>query len=572
MFDSEYLLETIARNRKKRPESSDFISKLRIDISKANLGSNTENDDKYSQDHKTLTKVASPKTKRPINLSGPDTPYANTHAKHKTDALRRSSHSIKFTNAIKERLSAFSSARSLKALNNKPARLSNSSSAASGQYPDNMPLVVQPFIDLPPKVYSFKDSSLGSQSISKKGSNQSVGGQSHKSINSGSFDQSRELEKKLNLSSQANKTEFELFKQSLRFESMTLDLFTEIRNSSQAIGVDCIDEEVQYYDKDEVKNDVKIQNDDKINDACAKLSVPVGRHSMGYFDLSLIEEASHLYEQTPNNGLSPINPSKTALYSNDNFTHLAEKNDHLVKKTYNTIKSLEGKSSKKELKTFVYKMHNSETSSSPEALPPSPDIRRPDNQIDYEDGSRYTGDIQLGKRHGFGVLIMADNSKMEGDWKNNIIHGEGRLYYLSGRLAYEGCFKHGQLNGHGVMYAEDYNHKPGGPKVLSEPPRVSHNSCTDYTVLDYQNLNKTFEHWTNFEGCFQDDMKTGIGVMEMKNGDIFMGEFDNDMANGPGSYQTVRGVKFLGIWRDNFLVYELMLPSGMQTDKTKLTF
>lgn len=561
MFDSEYLLETVARNRKKKPDNSDFISKLRIDLEKAaNFGQGGK-EEKSMDENKYSINLISPKSKKRKPSSRPDTPYVNSTKSLKKDGLRRSSNSIKFTEAIKEKLAAFSSARSLKALPNKSAKLSNSSSVVSGLYQDQGPSV-QPFLESS-KVFSFKDSSLGSKSISKKGSNQSLGAQSHKSLNSGSFDQSRELERKLNLSSQANKNEFEMFKQSLRFESPTLDLFAEIKQSNKQIGYDCIDEEVQFFDRSEKRDqdqEIELMRDELGTKPCGL--VP--------FDLSLIEEASHNYEQTPNNLLSPAHNDKTRTREGS-LTNLAEREETTVRRTQNTLRSLEIPPSK-ELKTFVYRMKVAEDAMNLNDLTDSPEKPQKTNQIDYEDGSRYTGAIEEGKRHGVGALILPDKSKMEGDWRNDILHGEGRLYYASGRLAYEGYFKQGQLNGHGVMYAEDCSQKSLGARGQVENPPKSQNSYTDYKVLDYQNLNKTFEHWSNFEGCFQDDMKTGIGIMEMRNGDIFMGEFANDMANGPGSYQTNRGVKFLGVWRDNYLVYELMLPSGMQTDKTKLTF
>ena len=43
----------------------------------------------------------------------------------------------------------------------------------------------------------------------------------------------------------------------------------------------------------------------------------------------------------------------------------------------------------------------------------------------------------------------------DGDWLNNKMHGLGRLYYQSDKLAYEGYWKEGKFNGKGTLYNED---------------------------------------------------------------------------------------------------------------------
>lgn len=40
----------------------------------------------------------------------------------------------------------------------------------------------------------------------------------------------------------------------------------------------------------------------------------------------------------------------------------------------------------------------------------------------------------------------------DGDWVNNMMTGQGKLYYHSGRLAYEGDWIDDNFNGFGVLY------------------------------------------------------------------------------------------------------------------------
>lgn len=567
MFDSEYLLETVARNRRKKTEGLEPKSKLLIDIEKAcrnHLGTESQRLD-------TGASFLSAKPFKNKQLwskpCSPASPSPHDNDLQVLAPLRRSSNSIKFTKAIKERLAAFNSARSLKALPPKNSKTNSSQGSHIGQTDNYSIPHLCSVPDLQSKTAAFKDSSLGSKSISKKGSNLSGGGFSYKSFNSknsGSFDQSRELEKKLNLSTQANKSEFEMFKQSLKIESTNLDLFAEIK-SSHRLGVDCIDDEIQYVEALEKNKEITMP-------APVDAKLPIKEDSREEkIGLSLIEEASHFHEQTPNNVLSPSNRNK--ILENEefdvNFT-LERDLDKVPAASNQREASSDHLTQQAKLKTFIYKLHSSRWPQQPADDHGDSGIKS--NQIVYEDDSRYVGNIEDGKRHGFGHLVLPDGSRLEGDWKNDVLEGEGRLFYSSGKLAYEGSFKEGQFHGHGVMYSEQFDQRQGNAKSFSGDRIQSVKSQTDHRVLDYQNLNATFEEWMTFEGCFELDVKSGIGIMEMSNGDVFMGEFLNDKANGPGSYQTARGVKFLGIWRENYLVYELMLPAGLQTDKTKLTF
>ena len=70
----------------------------------------------------------------------------------------------------------------------------------------------------------------------------------------------------------------------------------------------------------------------------------------------------------------------------------------------------------------------------------------------YKDGSVYNG-YKLGdKKHGYGELLLPNGSKYEGDWKNDLMNGIGKLYYDNGELAYDGGFCDNKVDGFGIMY------------------------------------------------------------------------------------------------------------------------
>jgi hypothetical protein len=47
----------------------------------------------------------------------------------------------------------------------------------------------------------------------------------------------------------------------------------------------------------------------------------------------------------------------------------------------------------------------------------------------YARGGRYEGGFEHGVRCGHGLLRLADGSSYEGDWRDDLFHGIGNLYY-----------------------------------------------------------------------------------------------------------------------------------------------
>lgn len=161
----------------------------------------------------------------------------------------------------------------------------------------------------------------------------------------------------------------------------------------------------------------------------------------------------------------------------------------------------------------------------------------------YSDGSVYKGYKLRSKKHGYGILILSNGSRYEGDWLNDVMSGIGKLFYDSGVLAYDGGFLNNKVDGHGIMFNE---HQVDSSQI-------------DENVKYFRDLTQIGDAWRSFEGTFSKDMKHGIGKWSLQNGDTFMGEFVDDKAEGRGTYtlnlaETENFEKIAGLWRGNKMI------------------
>ena len=174
----------------------------------------------------------------------------------------------------------------------------------------------------------------------------------------------------------------------------------------------------------------------------------------------------------------------------------------------------------------------------------------------YQDGSTYIGYKLNSKKHGKGTLILANGSRYEGDWRNDVMSGLGKLFYDSNILAYEGGFLNNKVDGHGIMHNDQFFGADGTQKQPSQR-------------FDYRDLESIRDNWVSFEGTFREDMKEGIGKWHLGHEGVFVGEFRGDKANGRGMFifgdrvggavgkfgvLDGGGVKVLGRWAENKLI------------------
>lgn len=48
----------------------------------------------------------------------------------------------------------------------------------------------------------------------------------------------------------------------------------------------------------------------------------------------------------------------------------------------------------------------------------------------YYNGTTFEGNYKNGKRNGRGVLVLVNEMRIEGDFENNFLEGEGNFFYL----------------------------------------------------------------------------------------------------------------------------------------------
>lgn len=161
---------------------------------------------------------------------------------------------------------------------------------------------------------------------------------------------------------------------------------------------------------------------------------------------------------------------------------------------------------------------------------------------DYIDGSTYIGFKLKEKKHGKGTLILSNGSRYEGDWRNDVMSGIGKLFYDSNVLAYEGGFLDNKVDGHGVMHNDQFfdgeEEKNKGGKIY-----------------DFRDFTTVKENWVSFDGSFKGDLKDGVGKWQLCDGSIFVGEFEDDLAHGDGVfYESGGGDIVAGKWEKNVLI------------------
>lgn len=67
----------------------------------------------------------------------------------------------------------------------------------------------------------------------------------------------------------------------------------------------------------------------------------------------------------------------------------------------------------------------------------------------------YKGTIINSERTGYGKLYIQSKLKYEGNWKNNLYHGHGTLYYDNGSIEFEGDWNMGKSTSKGKKYYKD---------------------------------------------------------------------------------------------------------------------
>ena len=104
----------------------------------------------------------------------------------------------------------------------------------------------------------------------------------------------------------------------------------------------------------------------------------------------------------------------------------------------------------------------------------------------------YVGHVVDGKANGKGIGLLSTGSRYEGNWKNNLRHGEGAFYWPDSQV---------------------------------------------------------------YIGNYKNDLRSGFGIYHWPNGDKFEGEWKEDERNGPGAFYDKDGkIIAKGTWKKDELI------------------
>ncbi|GAX18055.1 hypothetical protein FisN_25Hh029 [Fistulifera solaris] len=144
--------------------------------------------------------------------------------------------------------------------------------------------------------------------------------------------------------------------------------------------------------------------------------------------------------------------------------------------------------------------------------------------ITWTNGDVYKGSFVQNQRHGHGILVFAspdaekpDNGEYVGDWKENLMHGEGTRRYPNGDV-YVGYYEQGKRHGHGEFYYANGD-------TYSGPWEKNHmQGIGRYYYMSGQ----------LFEGMFLMSKRNGKGKIERTDGSVDYFQYVDDVRVGYG--------------------------------------
>lgn len=151
----------------------------------------------------------------------------------------------------------------------------------------------------------------------------------------------------------------------------------------------------------------------------------------------------------------------------------------------------------------------------------------------WTSGEYYAGGWEWGRRSGQGVYRWEDGTCYVGDFVDGERHGRGTMLWESGSV-YTGEFVHGEREGQGTMRWSD------GSVYIGE------------FVQGEQNGQGTMI-WANgsiYTGEFLDGKYHGQGTLNKSNGAVYTGSFRDNIFSGQGLYVWPDGSYYNGAWQD----------------------
>lgn len=134
-------------------------------------------------------------------------------------------------------------------------------------------------------------------------------------------------------------------------------------------------------------------------------------------------------------------------------------------------------------------------------------------KIIFEDGTQYEGKWQTGKKNGYGAFVSSCGFEYLGNFQNDLMHGEG-VMRLSETESYSGSWKEGKLNGKATHYLADGSF---------------------------------------FEGNFEEGIKNGLGSLIWENGDTMTAIWKDGVILDKSHFNFADGSQIIQLWENGKL-------------------
>ncbi|BBH23230.1 hypothetical protein Back11_45750 [Paenibacillus baekrokdamisoli] len=184
---------------------------------------------------------------------------------------------------------------------------------------------------------------------------------------------------------------------------------------------------------------------------------------------------------------------------------------------------------------------------------------------------RYEGDLMDGKKNGAGKLFYLNKLWYDGQFINDTLDGQGKLYDNSGSLLrYEGQFKNSKMDGQGIRYTNE------GTRLYEGQWSVGH--YDGFGIL-YNGSVKVYDgHFLQdqydgegklynvsgtlkYEGNFKSGVPNGTGILHFSDSSRYEGDIKNGKMEGVGVYYTSANViEMKGQFIDNQYLMDINNP------------
>lgn len=162
----------------------------------------------------------------------------------------------------------------------------------------------------------------------------------------------------------------------------------------------------------------------------------------------------------------------------------------------------------------------------------------------------------------FGRIFFKNGDIYEGEIKNSLPDGKGKMMFFSNKESYEGDFKMGEMTGQGTYCFSDNTVYSGSIEngSFNGKGRIKWENGTEYigefvdSALCGKGKISNIQN-EKYDGLFDNNEFNGKGTYYYSNGDIFEGNFEYGVKRGKGIYRRNDNVIFEGNWNDD-------LPNG----------